>query len=228
MTARVSHVKIAAAQQMVCRCSEDEEVVGPVGPHLEKREGNRDKRSPCLDSARDPRLRVLRYMALCGFAAVLACSEPAPLQSAEDRDVYSLDPPRGIQIDATPLANFACSFSANGGPRRVEFYRLKPPRALWRYFAPREWEFVTRCETSGKPDMERLSLPAEITSGSARPLILLVTAWDSIAHQRWGQMERYSVTRENGRVTYTFGRPADASQTGGFAAVAVSPQRLTR
>src|ERR1700731_4405839 len=174
---------------MFCRCSEDEEVVGPVGPHLEKREGNRDKRSPCLDSARDPRLRVSRYMALCGFAAVLACSEPAPLQSAEDRDVYSLDPPRGIQVDATPLANFACSFSANGGPRRVELYRLKPPHALWRDFAPREWEFVTRCETSRKPDMERLSLPAEITSGSARPPILLITAWDSIAHQRWGQME---------------------------------------
>jgi hypothetical protein len=41
-------------------------------------------------------------------------------------------------------------------------------------------------------------------------------------------MERYSVSRENGRVTYTFGRPVEASQIGGFAAVAVSPQRLTR
>jgi hypothetical protein len=70
--------------------------------------------------------------------------------------------------------------------------------------------------------MERLNVPVEITYGSARPPILLVTAWDSIAHQGWAQMERYSVIRENGRVTYTFGGPADSSQTGGFAALAVS------
>jgi hypothetical protein len=229
VTLGVRHVKIAAAQQVLRRCPEDQEVVGPVAPHLEKGEADRDKRSPCLDAARKPRrLRVLRHIALCGFAAVLACSETAPLQNAVDRGVYSLDPPRGIQIDATPFANFACSFSANGGPRRVELYRLKPPSALWRYFAPRDWEFVTRCETSGEPGTESMIVPAEITRRTAGLPILLVTAWDSIPHQRWGQMERYSVSRENGRVTYTFGRPVEASQIGGFAAVAVSPQRLTR
>jgi hypothetical protein len=199
-----------------------------MAPRLQKGEADRDERSPCLDAARKPRrLRVLRYLALCGLAEVLACSDTAPLQNAVDRNVYSLDPPRGIQIDATPSENFSCLFSASGGPRRVELYRLKPPRALWRYFAPREWEFVTRCEASGKPDTGSMVVPAEITHRSARLPILLITAWDSISHQRWGQMERYSVSRKNGRVTYTFGRPGNPSQNGGFAAVAVSPRRPT-
>ena len=229
MTLWVRHVKIAAVQQMLCRCPEDQEVVGPVATHVEKREADCDKRSPRLDAASNPRrLRVLRHIALCGFATVLACSETASLQNAVDRDVYNLDPPRGIQIDANPFASFSCSFSVNGGPRRVELYRLKQPSALWRYFAPREWEFVTRCETSGKPGTASMIVPAEIRRRFAQLPILLITAWDSIPHQRWGQMERYSVSRENGQVTYTFGRPAEASQLGGFAAVAVSPQRLTR
>jgi hypothetical protein len=196
-----------------------------MAPHLEKSEAQGDKRSPRLDAASNPRrLRVWRYIALSGFAALLACSDTAPLQNAVNRDVYSLDPPRGIQIDATPFENFSCSFSASGGPRRVELYRLKPPGALWRYFAPRKWELVTRCETLGRPDTGSMIVPAAVKQRSARLPILLIAAWDSIPHHRWGQMERYSVSRENGRVTYTFGRPAKPAQNGEFAAVSVSPQ----
>jgi hypothetical protein len=199
-----------------------------MAPHLQQSESDGDKRSPRLNAPCNPRwLRVLRYVALCGFAELLACSDTAPLENAVNRDVYSLDPPRGIQIDATPLESFSCSFGASGGPRRVELYRLKPPGALWRYFAPRKWELVTRCETLGRPDTESMVVPAAVTQRSARLPILLIAAWDSIPHHRWGQMERYSVSRENGRVTYRFGRPAEPAQDGEFAAVSVSPQRPT-
>ncbi|HEV7388202.1 MAG TPA: hypothetical protein VGN73_06310 [Gemmatimonadaceae bacterium] len=71
-------------------------------------------------------------------------------------------------------------------------------------------------------------VPAAITRGTARLPGLLITAWDSVSNQRWGQMERYSVGREPGLVTYTFGRPGDSSQTGGFAALTVSKERPRR
>jgi hypothetical protein len=152
-------------------------------------------------------------------AAISACSGGASTRGI-DPQVHRLDPPRGVQLDidgGTP--DIHCGFTPTGGPRRVLLYEVEPPDALWRYFAQPRWKLIAGCVTGpGEKTMQPVfySIPRR-PRFAAR--VWLLTAWDSVSHGEWAQMERYSAHVTGATKSFSFGLPKDDTSPPDFVTV---------
>ncbi len=137
--------------------------------------------------------------------------------------MFQLDAARGIRIDVTSRAPFiGCTFTPDGGPRRILLYEIKRPDAFWRYFAPARWLLLGQCN-SARATTEMKLFDSSYAQAHAGSRVWLVTAWDSVSHKQWGQMERYAVSSIDGTDNYLFGRPRAGRSPPDLVTVSVSP-----
>ena len=131
-----------------------------------------------------------------------------------------LDPARGVQLDidrGAPMIH--CAFTPAGGPRRVLFYEVEPPAALWRYFAQPRWKLIGGCRTDGGEKMIQPVFYSAPRPPQVAARAWLVTAWDSSSRGVWAQMERYSARVGGATRSYSFGQLESAGSPPDFATV---------